>query len=573
MIAPSVDLPARWLAVACGRDARSRSAPRLGRRRGRCRSTIGARGAVWAPATGLASIVVLDEHDEALQEERNPTWHARDVAIERAPPCRDSRAAGVAGSDRWPRRSGRHRVAVPLVERRACRLADRRGRRPVARESRGVDLTGVVAADRPPARRRSTVVCVLNSTGPGDGCVCRTCSSALRAVRGSGAWPPTTCSHCGRCGRFGRRSASTAARGAFAALRGASAGSATSIEAAAGRPVGGGHRARREPVPRRRCATSAPRRCCTVCDARRRRRLPRLRRRAARAPLSGRRAGDGPAGPRRPVGRRSGRRRTSPRADVPAHTRSRRRAPRRPGQRVGVPERGANCSAYPPSLRLPLLGRGSRRVRASRRRADGRRRRATGRVPPTSPDVGPTRCGDLGDAAPKGTIARRGRPAREPTPAPPMPASPTLAGRLTRTRAADEASRSVGKHPARRASAAVSRLPGVVHHQYGVAVGRQTRRATSSAGRGVAACRFGSAGSTRCSSKLTSSGTSSGWATGPGWSPRWRARSRRSASARPVDVDCPHPGARGALRERDRDGAGTASEVEQVAVLRGRRRS
>lgn len=45
---------------------------------------IGSRGAVWASAPRLASIIVIDEHDDGLQEERSPTWHARDVAIERA---------------------------------------------------------------------------------------------------------------------------------------------------------------------------------------------------------------------------------------------------------------------------------------------------------------------------------------------------------------------------------------------------------------------------------------------------------------------------------------------------------
>src|SRR4029079_11862797 len=45
---------------------------------------IGGRSAVWSPCAGMRSIVVLDEHDEALQDERSPTWHARDVAIERA---------------------------------------------------------------------------------------------------------------------------------------------------------------------------------------------------------------------------------------------------------------------------------------------------------------------------------------------------------------------------------------------------------------------------------------------------------------------------------------------------------
>ena len=50
---------------------------------------IGARAAAWAPCPDLAAIVVVDEHDESLQEERSPTWHARDVAVERA------RRAGV----------------------------------------------------------------------------------------------------------------------------------------------------------------------------------------------------------------------------------------------------------------------------------------------------------------------------------------------------------------------------------------------------------------------------------------------------------------------------------------------
>jgi len=46
--------------------------------------TVGARSAVFASAPNLASIVVVDEHDDALQESRNPTWNARDVAVERA---------------------------------------------------------------------------------------------------------------------------------------------------------------------------------------------------------------------------------------------------------------------------------------------------------------------------------------------------------------------------------------------------------------------------------------------------------------------------------------------------------
>src|SRR5207237_4049583 len=47
-------------------------------------TVVGARAAAWAPVADPAAVVVVDEHDEAYQEERAPTWNARDVAIERA---------------------------------------------------------------------------------------------------------------------------------------------------------------------------------------------------------------------------------------------------------------------------------------------------------------------------------------------------------------------------------------------------------------------------------------------------------------------------------------------------------
>jgi len=52
-------------------------------------SVVGSRAAAWFPAPHLGAVVVLDEHDQRYQEERTPTWHARDVAVERA------RRAGV----------------------------------------------------------------------------------------------------------------------------------------------------------------------------------------------------------------------------------------------------------------------------------------------------------------------------------------------------------------------------------------------------------------------------------------------------------------------------------------------
>ena len=50
---------------------------------------IGARSAVLGPCAGMASVVVIDEHEESLHEERVPTWSAPAVAVERA------RRAGV----------------------------------------------------------------------------------------------------------------------------------------------------------------------------------------------------------------------------------------------------------------------------------------------------------------------------------------------------------------------------------------------------------------------------------------------------------------------------------------------
>jgi primosomal protein N' (replication factor Y) (superfamily II helicase) len=44
---------------------------------------VGGRTAIWSPVPDLARVVVVDEADEALEDERAPTWNARDVAFER----------------------------------------------------------------------------------------------------------------------------------------------------------------------------------------------------------------------------------------------------------------------------------------------------------------------------------------------------------------------------------------------------------------------------------------------------------------------------------------------------------
>jgi len=47
-------------------------------------SVIGARSVAFAPMPSRGGVVILDEHDEALQAEGSPTWHAREVGLERA---------------------------------------------------------------------------------------------------------------------------------------------------------------------------------------------------------------------------------------------------------------------------------------------------------------------------------------------------------------------------------------------------------------------------------------------------------------------------------------------------------
>jgi primosomal protein N' (replication factor Y) len=143
-------------------------------------SVIGARAAAWAPITPLAAVVVLDEHDEVHQEERVPTWHARDVAIERArragvpcilvSPC-PSLEALTWGPTVAPPRSV-ERDGWPAVE-----VADRR-QDDIART--GLFSPSFVAAARRARDRGGAVVCVLNRTGRSRLLACRACGELAR---------------------------------------------------------------------------------------------------------------------------------------------------------------------------------------------------------------------------------------------------------------------------------------------------------------------------------------------------------------------------------------------------------
>ncbi|MEM9561122.1 MAG: hypothetical protein AAGA93_00805 [Actinomycetota bacterium] len=182
VIAPNVGR-ARWLAGRLGREGHRvhlQPGAWVGGPSGGV--VVGTRSAVFAPTGPLRAVVVLDEHDEALQEERNPTWHARDVAIERArragAPCAlvspAPSLAGLAAADRV--------LAVPRTDERAgwpaVDLVDRRSDEP--------GRTGLFS-DRVAELLRTAEhpVAVLNRKGRAAMLACASCGELVRTEDGA----------------------------------------------------------------------------------------------------------------------------------------------------------------------------------------------------------------------------------------------------------------------------------------------------------------------------------------------------------------------------------------------------
>lgn len=170
------------------------------------RTVIGARGAAWAPAEHVASMVILDAHDEAYKEERSPAWHARDVLGERArqagipclavSPCPD--LATMAWADHFAA-AGSERDGWPKAD---------------AVDLRQEDPTHGLLTDRLTdlVRGRGRVVCILNRKGRArllacarcqDIAVCAACDAAVTLVEEGlrcprcGTERPVLCTGCG----------------------------------------------------------------------------------------------------------------------------------------------------------------------------------------------------------------------------------------------------------------------------------------------------------------------------------------------------------------------------------------
>jgi primosomal protein N' (replication factor Y) (superfamily II helicase) len=200
---------------------------------------IGARRAAWAPCAGLAVVVVLDEHDEALQEERQPTWHARDVAIERAhragvpvllvSPCPSVTAVASFGADRLMKPSViDERNGWPIVD-----IVDRSRDDPWQKSL----LTSPLIRQLRAAERR--VVCVLNTTGRARLLACRQCRSIQRCEVCEAAVGQREDGHfeCSRCGTVRPPVCQVCGSAGFAALKVGVSRLREELEKAAGRDV------------------------------------------------------------------------------------------------------------------------------------------------------------------------------------------------------------------------------------------------------------------------------------------------------------------------------------------------
>jgi primosomal protein N' (replication factor Y) len=151
-------------------------------REGRC-VVVGGRVAVWAPVPDLAAVIVLDEGDEALQEERAPTWNGRDVAVERA--RRDGaaltlvgaaptlEAQAIAGPPVRPDRSI-ERAGWPIVE-----VVDPRDEAP----GTGLLTEPLARALHQVVDRGERAACLLNRRGRARLLACVACSELARCER------------------------------------------------------------------------------------------------------------------------------------------------------------------------------------------------------------------------------------------------------------------------------------------------------------------------------------------------------------------------------------------------------
>ncbi len=214
-------VPDDWAAAAAGVDV-----------------VIGTRRAAWMPCAGLAVAVVVDEHDEALQDERTPTWHARDVVVER---CRRAGVPAVLISPAPTLVAVEEYAAAGVVhpprdrERRgwpAVQVVDRNGEEPWKRSLVTSELIETIRSD-------ARVLCISNTTGRARVLACRTCTALIRCENCDAAVGLDDDGRlgCRRCGTVRPPVCQSCGAGRFANLRPGVTRLREELEAAANRPV------------------------------------------------------------------------------------------------------------------------------------------------------------------------------------------------------------------------------------------------------------------------------------------------------------------------------------------------
>ena len=213
-------MPDDWAAAAGGVDV-----------------VVGGRSAVWAPCPDLRAVVVLDEHDEGYQEQRSPTWHARDVAIERASRARASclliSPAPSLAALHWAPIQRR----LPLADERAgwpqVTCVDRSDVEPWKRSLLSSELIEALRSTR-------RVACIINRPGRSRLSACRACRAIQRCERCQAAVSQASDHRfvCERCATDRPLVCQVCGSGAMANVKPGVSRLREELEAAAARPVG-----------------------------------------------------------------------------------------------------------------------------------------------------------------------------------------------------------------------------------------------------------------------------------------------------------------------------------------------
>ncbi len=197
-------------------------------------TVVGTRAAAWSPSPDLSAVLVLDAHDDALVEERAPTWNAWMVAAERAQragvPCVAVSPAPTLELLAWgellvPSRS-EERAGWPPVE-----VIDRRQEDPRS----GLYSSRLV----PLLRSGGRIVCVLNRKGRATLLACGVCSELTRCEVCEGAVGQVDEGlRCRRCGTVRASVCSSCGSQRLKHLRVGVTRIREELEALAGVPVG-----------------------------------------------------------------------------------------------------------------------------------------------------------------------------------------------------------------------------------------------------------------------------------------------------------------------------------------------